>query len=70
MRKVMLLTVMLAMVVAATEPELAQAVSVGEVDDVQYNAVCQNIVGSICNITNTQDCTIIAKTNNNTSDAV
>src|SRR3712207_3044 len=56
MRKVMLLAAMLAMVLAAAAPALAQigggqgpvagddAVQAG--DNVQYSAVCQNIIGS------------------------
>lgn len=69
MRKVMLLAAMLAMVLAAAAPALAQAVSVGEGDDVQYNAVCQNILGSIGNITNTQGGAAIANANDDSAAA-
>ena len=69
MRKVMLLAAMLAMVLAAAAPALAQAVSVGEGDDVQYNAVCQNILGSIGNITNTQGGAAVANANNDSAAA-
>src|SRR5918997_5386983 len=55
MRKVMLLAAMLAMVLAAAAPAFAQAVAIDEGDDVEYNAVCQNILGSVGDITNTQD---------------
>ncbi len=57
MRKVMLLAAMLAMVLAAAVPAFAQATAVNEgSDDGQYNAnaVCQNIIGSIGDITQTQ----------------
>ena len=69
MRKVMLLAAMLAMVLAAAAPALAQAVSVGEGDDVQYNAVCQNILGSVGNITNTQGGAAIANANDDSAAA-
>ncbi len=56
MRKVMLLAAMLAMVLAAAAPAFAQdVIAIDEGDDVEYNAVCQNILGSVGDITNTQD---------------
>ena len=54
MRKVMLLAAMLAMVLAAAAPAFAQAVTINEGDDVEYNAVCQNIIGSIGDINQDQ----------------
>src|SRR3712207_1289879 len=54
MRKVMLLVAMLAMVLAAAAPAFAQTLAVDEGDDVEYNAVCQNILGAVGDITNTQ----------------
>ena len=62
MRKVMLLAAMLAMVLAAAAPVFAQNTDVvgdenvvaNEGDDTQYNAVCQNIIGSIGDITQNQ----------------
>ena len=62
MRKVMLLAAMLAMVLAAAAPVFAQETDVvgdenvvtNEGDDTQYNAVCQNIIGSIGDISQTQ----------------
>ena len=66
MKKVMLLAAMLAMVLAAAVPAFAQSATagasagatavVGGSDDGQYNAnaVCQNIIGSIGDITQTQ----------------
>jgi hypothetical protein len=54
MRKVMLLAAMLAMVLAAAAPVLAQDVNVETGDDVQYNAVCQNIIGAFGDITGVQ----------------
>ena len=55
----MLLAAMLAMVLAAAAPAFAQATAIDEGDttegdDVQYNAVCQNILGSFGDITQTQ----------------
>ena len=47
MRRVMLLAAMLAMVLAAAAPVLAQDVNVETGDSVEYNAVCQNIAGEI-----------------------
>ena len=62
MRKVMLLAAMLAMVLAAAAPVFAQETDVvgdenvvtNEGDDTQYNAVCQNIIGSIGDISQQQ----------------
>ena len=54
MRKVMLLAAMLAMVLAAAAPAFAQAVAIDEGDDVEYNAVCQNIIGSVGDINQDQ----------------
>ena len=54
MRKVMLLAAMLAMVLAAAAPAFAQAVAIDEGDDTEYNAVCQNILGAIGDITQAQ----------------
>src|SRR5215207_255284 len=50
----MLLAGMLAMVLAAAAPALGQAVAIDEGDDVEYNAVCQNIIGSFGDITQNQ----------------
>jgi len=55
LRKMMLLAAMVAMVLAAAAPALAQNVNTGDVagddqvnqgDEVVFNAVCQNIIGS------------------------
>jgi len=54
MRKFMLLAAMLAMVLAAAAPVVAQDVNVTTGDNVEYNAVCQNIIGSIGDITAAQ----------------
>ena len=65
-RKIVLLAAMLAMVLAAAAPVFAQDADTGVVgdenvvttetegDDTQYNAVCQNIIGSIGDITQNQ----------------
>ncbi len=63
MRKVMLLAAMLAMVLAAAMPALAQNTDVvgdenvvtNEGDNVEFDAVCQNIIGSIGDIEQTQE---------------
>jgi hypothetical protein len=55
MKKIMLLAAMLAMVLAAAAPAFGQAVAIDEGDDVEYNAVCQNIIGGFGDITQTQD---------------
>jgi len=62
MRKVMLLAAMLAMVLAAAAPVFAQSTEIdgdentvtNEGAETQYNAVCQNIIGSIGDITQNQ----------------
>ena len=54
MKKVMLLTAMLAMVLAAAAPAFAQATAINEGDDVEYNAVCQNLLGGVGDITQGQ----------------
>ena len=54
MKKVMLLAAMLAMVLAAAAPALAQTGAIDEGDDVEYNAVCQNIIGGFGDITQDQ----------------
>ena len=50
MKRVMLLLAILAMVLAAAAPAFGQALAVDEGDDVEYNAVCQNILGQIDDI--------------------
>jgi len=50
----MLLAAMLAMALAAAAPALGQAVAIDEGDDVEYNAVCQNIIGGFGDITQAQ----------------
>src|ERR671910_2837013 len=55
LKKVMLLAGMLAMVLVAAAPALGQAVAIDEGDDVEYNAVCQNIIGGFGDITQAQD---------------
>jgi hypothetical protein len=54
MRKFMLLAAMLAMVLAAAAPVVAQDVNVTTGDNVEYNAVCQNIICQIGDITANQ----------------
>ena len=47
MKKLMVLAAMLAMVLAAAAPAFAQTVAIDEGDDVEFNAVGQNLVGSV-----------------------
>src|ERR671914_188321 len=54
LKKIMLLAAMLAMVLAAAAPAFGQAVAIDEGDDVEYNAVCQNIIGAFGDITQAQ----------------
>jgi hypothetical protein len=65
----MLLAAMVAMVLAAAAPALAQAVAADGGDDVQYNAVCQNILGNVGDITNTQGGAAKAVANNDSAAA-
>ena len=51
----MLLEAMVEMVLAAAAPAFAQANATDEGDDVEYNAVCQNILGSVGDIIQDQD---------------
>jgi hypothetical protein len=70
MRKVMLLAAMLAMVLAAAAPVFAQDVNVTTGDNVEYNAICQNIIGSIGDISATQSGTAAAGNASDLDDSV
>ena len=61
MRKLMVMAAMLAMVLAAAAPAFAQdatavddSTAINTGDNVEFNAVAQNIIGSIGDITQTQ----------------
>ncbi len=54
MRKLIVLVAMLALMLAAAAPAFAQDVSVETGDNTHYNAVGQNLVGSVGDITATQ----------------
>ncbi|MDP9408902.1 MAG: hypothetical protein M3Q49_21335 [Actinomycetota bacterium] len=52
MKKLMVLATVLAMMLAAAAPAFAQNVTaINEGDDVEYNAVGQNLIGSVGDIT-------------------
>jgi hypothetical protein len=51
MKKLMVLAAMLAMMLAMAAPALAQATAIDDGDDVEFNAVGQNIIGSVGDIT-------------------
>ena len=50
MRKLMVLAAMVAMMLALASPAFAQAVAIDEGDDVEFNAVAQNLIGSVGDI--------------------
>ena len=54
MRKLVVLAAMLALMLAVAAPAFAQDVTVSTGDDVQYNAVCQNLVGPVGDVTGVQ----------------
>ncbi len=62
MKKLMVLAAMLAMMLAMAAPAFAQATAIDEGDDVEFNAVGQNIIGSVGDIDtgNTATQTVVA----------
>jgi opacity protein-like surface antigen len=54
MRKLMVLAVMLALMLAAAAPAFAQTVAIDEGDDTEFNAVGQNLAGPVGDITQDQ----------------
>jgi hypothetical protein len=54
MRKLIVMAVMLAMMLAAASPAFAQDVTVTTGDTVEFNAVAQNLIGSVGDVTATQ----------------
>jgi hypothetical protein len=54
MKKLMVLAVMLAMMLAAASPAFAQVVAIDEGDDTEFNAVGQNVVGPVGDVTQDQ----------------
>lgn len=63
MRKLMVSTAMVALMLAAASPALAQDVTVTTGDNVEFNAVAQNIIGSVGDISATQTGTATAVAN-------
>ena len=60
MKKLMVLAAMLAMMLAAASPAFAQDITITQGDEVEFNAGAQNIIGSVGDITQTQDATSTA----------
>jgi hypothetical protein len=54
MKKLMVLTMVAALMLVAASPAFAQAVAIDEGDDVEFNAVAQNLIGPVGDITQTQ----------------
>jgi hypothetical protein len=54
MRKLMVMVAMLVFMLAVAAPAFAQDVSVTTGNDTEFNAVCQNLVGSVGDVTATQ----------------
>jgi hypothetical protein len=54
MKKLMVLAMVAALMLVAASPAFAQAVAIDEGNDVQFNAVGQNIIGSVGDVTQTQ----------------
>jgi hypothetical protein len=54
MKKLMVLTMVAALMLVAASPAYAQAVAIDEGDDVEFNAVAQNLIGPVGDITQTQ----------------
>jgi hypothetical protein len=54
MKKLMVLAVMLAMMLAAASPAFAQVVAIDEGDDTEFNAVGQNLAGPVGDVTQDQ----------------
>ncbi len=54
MRKLIVMAMMLAMLLAMAAPAFAQTVAINEGDDVQFNAVAQNISGGFGDVDQSQ----------------
>ena len=54
MKKLMVLAMVAALMLVAASPAFAQAVAIDEGDDVEFNAVGQNLIGSVGDVTQTQ----------------
>ena len=53
-KKLMVLAAMLAMMLAIASPAFAQDVTVTTGNNTEYNALCQNLIGSVGNVSATQ----------------
>jgi hypothetical protein len=54
MKKLMVLAMVAALMLVAASPAFAQAVAIDEGDDTEFNAVAQNLIGPVGDITQTQ----------------
>ena len=54
MKKLMVLAMVAALMLVAASPAFAQAVAIDEGDDTEFNAVAQNLIGSVGDVTQTQ----------------
>jgi hypothetical protein len=54
MKKLMVLAMVAALMLVAASPAFAQAVAINQGNDVEFNAVGQNIIGSVGDVTQTQ----------------
>jgi hypothetical protein len=70
MRKLMVLAAMLALMLAVAAPAFAQDVTVTTGDNTEFNAVAQNIIGSVGDISATQTGTAAAGNGSTLNDSV
>ncbi|HKG26752.1 MAG TPA: hypothetical protein VKB09_13975 [Thermomicrobiales bacterium] len=54
MKKLMVLAMVAALMLVAASPAFAQAVAIDEGDDTEFNAVAQNLIGPVGDVTQTQ----------------
>ena len=54
MKKLMVLAMVAALMLVAASPAFAQAVAIDDGDDTEFNAVAQNLIGPVGDVTQTQ----------------
>jgi len=54
MKKLMVLAMVAALMLVAASPAFAQAMAIDEGDDTEFNAVAQNLIGPVGDVTQTQ----------------
>lgn len=67
MKKLMVLAAMLAMMLAVAAPAFAQTIAIDDGDDVEFNGVGQNIIGSVGDIDTGNTATANSTANANAS---